>query len=173
MSPVLVTGATGFMGRALVARLQEEGRAVRVLERRPSDAFDGLTVERVTGDVTQPETLAVACAGAEVVFNLAGVLSYDAKDAASLQASANYSASSVIQWGADGDVPVPGDYDGDGVTDPAVFRPATGVWYILKSSSGYTMSVAYQWAERRRRRARQATATPRPISRSTGRRTAW
>ena len=39
MNPVLVTGATGFMGRALVARLLEEGRAVRVLERRPSDAF--------------------------------------------------------------------------------------------------------------------------------------
>lgn len=86
MSPVLVTGATGFMGRVLVARLLQERRAVRVLERRPSDAFDGLTVERVTGDVTQPETLTAACAGAEVVFNLAGVVSYDAKDEARLQA---------------------------------------------------------------------------------------
>ena len=86
MSPVLVTGATGFMGRVLVARLLEEGRAVRVLERRPGDAFEGQAVERVTGDVTQPGTLAAACAGAEAVFNLAGVLSYDAKDEASLQA---------------------------------------------------------------------------------------
>jgi dihydroflavonol-4-reductase len=86
MSPVLVTGATGFMGRVLVARLLEEGRAVRVLERRPSDAFGGLAVERVTGDMTQPETLLAACAGAEAVFNLAGVLSYDAKDEARLQA---------------------------------------------------------------------------------------
>jgi dihydroflavonol-4-reductase len=86
MSPVLVTGATGFMGRALVARLLEEGRAVRVMERRPSDAFDGLTVESVIGDVTQPETLLAACDGAEAVFNLAGVLSYDAKDEARLQA---------------------------------------------------------------------------------------
>ena len=34
MSPVLVTGAAGFLGRLLVARLVEEGRAVRVLERR-------------------------------------------------------------------------------------------------------------------------------------------
>jgi len=76
MSPVLVTGATGFMGRHLVSRLLADGRAVRVLERRPSDAFDGLAVERVTGDVTQPETLVAACAGAESVFNLAGVLSH-------------------------------------------------------------------------------------------------
>ena len=86
MSPVLVTGATGFMGRFLVARLVGEGRAVRVLERRPSDAFADLAVERVIGDVTQPETLTAACAGADVVFNLAGVLSYDAKDEARLQA---------------------------------------------------------------------------------------
>jgi dihydroflavonol-4-reductase len=86
MSPVLVTGATGFMGRTLVARLLEDGRSVRVLERRASDAFDGLAVERVAGDVTKPETLAAACAGAETVFNLAGVLSYDAKDEERLQA---------------------------------------------------------------------------------------
>src|SRR4051794_123947 len=86
MSPVLVTGATGFMGRALVARLLEEGRAVRVLEHRPSDAFAGSAVERVSGDVTRPETLVAACAGAETVFNLAGVLSYDAKDEGRLQA---------------------------------------------------------------------------------------
>ncbi|HEY3614281.1 MAG TPA: NAD-dependent epimerase/dehydratase family protein, partial [Gaiellales bacterium] len=86
MSPVLVTGATGFMGRALVARLLEEGRAVRVLEHRPSDAFAGLGVERMTADVTRPETLVAACAGAEAVFNLAGVLSYDAVDEARLQA---------------------------------------------------------------------------------------
>jgi dihydroflavonol-4-reductase len=69
-----------------VARLLEDGRAVRVLERSPSDAFEGLAVERVTGDVTRPETLPAACAGAETVFNLAGVLSYDAKDEARLRA---------------------------------------------------------------------------------------
>lgn len=74
------------MGRVLVARLLEDGRAVRVLERRPSDAFDGLAVQRVTGDVTLPETLPAACDGAETVFSLAGVLSYDAKDEARLQA---------------------------------------------------------------------------------------
>ena len=86
MSPVLVTGATGFMGRVLVARLLEDTDGTTILERRPSDAFDGLAVQRVTGDVTLPETLPAACDGAETVFNLAGVLSYDAKDEARLQA---------------------------------------------------------------------------------------
>lgn len=44
------------------------------------------------------------------------------------------------QFGAAGDVIVPGDYDGDGRTDRAVFRPSTGTWYISKSTGGYAFS---------------------------------
>jgi len=34
-----------------------------------------------------------------------------------------------IYFGAPDDVPVPGDYDGDGRTDAVIFRPSTGLWY--------------------------------------------
>jgi uncharacterized protein YkwD len=37
---------------------------------------------------------------------------------------------SVVSWGKNGDVPVPGDYNGDGVSDLAVFRPSTNTWEI-------------------------------------------
>jgi hypothetical protein len=30
-------------------------------------------------------------------------------------------------------VPIPGDYNADGKTDIAVWRPEGGVWYLLKS----------------------------------------
>ncbi len=32
--------------------------------------------------------------------------------------------------GTEGDIPVPGDYDADGDTDIAVFRPANGFWFV-------------------------------------------
>ena len=36
-----------------------------------------------------------------------------------------------------------GDFDGDGKTEIALYRPATGVWYILKSSTNFTCYDAY------------------------------
>ena len=50
-----------------------------------------------------------------------------------------------VQFGLNGDVPMPADYDGDGRTDPAVYRPSSGVWYVLRSSSNYTTYSFDQW----------------------------
>src|SRR5262249_37169053 len=40
-----------------------------------------------------------------------------------------------VPWGLGGDVPVRGDFDGDGKMDAAVFRSTDLNWYILKSSN--------------------------------------
>jgi dienelactone hydrolase len=53
----------------------------------------------------------------------------------------------AFQWGLGAlhDRPVPGDYDGDGLTDLAVWRATDGMWHVHTSSSGYQESFAIQW----------------------------
>lgn len=40
-----------------------------------------------------------------------------------------------LRWGQSGDRAVRGDYDGDGKQDAAVYRPSSGIWYILQSGN--------------------------------------
>lgn len=42
----------------------------------------------------------------------------------------------AVPWGISGDEPVRGDFDGDLLTDAAVFRPSNAVWYVRQSSDG-------------------------------------
>jgi len=42
----------------------------------------------------------------------------------------------AFPFGTNGDIPVPGDYDGDGRNDAAVFRPSTSTWFAQRSTGG-------------------------------------
>ncbi|TNC87867.1 MAG: NAD-dependent dehydratase [Alcanivorax sp.] len=68
--PVLVAGASGFVGSHTVQALVAQGRRVRVLLRKSSSrkAIAHLPVEVFTGDVLNPESLRIAMQGCETVF---------------------------------------------------------------------------------------------------------
>jgi nucleoside-diphosphate-sugar epimerase len=73
----LVTGATGHVGNVLIRRLLECGQRVRALVRPGKSplALQNLDVEIVLGDVLDPESLARALAGVDVVYHLAARIS--------------------------------------------------------------------------------------------------
>jgi nucleoside-diphosphate-sugar epimerase len=75
----LVTGGAGFIGAHLVDRLVEEGWSVRVLDDFSSGRQENLEcargrgVEVVCGDVRDPEAVAKAVEGVDVVFHQAAI----------------------------------------------------------------------------------------------------
>lgn len=72
---VFVTGASGFVGRSVLARLAAEGHEVRALVRPGGPAIvRAARVEAVEGDVALPSDLAAASAGCEAVVHLVGIL---------------------------------------------------------------------------------------------------
>jgi dihydroflavonol-4-reductase len=71
MKPTLVTGASGFVGWHVARLLLERGHTVRALARTSSNNIQELNVERVTGDLRDPASLARAVAGCGVVFHVA------------------------------------------------------------------------------------------------------
>ncbi len=76
-APVLVTGATGFIGQRLARRLLEQNERVRIFVRRepPREWAGDPRVEVVLGDLGDPEAVDRAVAGAEIVYHLGGAMS--------------------------------------------------------------------------------------------------
>lgn len=78
---VALTGATGFVGKAVLEQLIRQGWGVRALARRaqPKRA----DVIWVDGALDRPETLGVLCEGADAVLHVAGIV--NAPDAAGFE----------------------------------------------------------------------------------------
>ena len=69
----LITGATGFVGSAVARTFAQRGHALRLLTRASSDRRNlaGIDAEIVTGDLTDPASLARAAAGCRYVIHVA------------------------------------------------------------------------------------------------------
>ena len=73
---IFITGASGFIGQAIVKKLVQGGHAVTalLLPQEPQSLAAGATVVR--GDVTRPETLAGKMRGMDAVIHLAGAVGF-------------------------------------------------------------------------------------------------
>ncbi len=108
MSRILVTGATGFIGRRLVPALIEKGHEVRAMTRRP-EAYDG-PGDPVGADVNDADSLTAPLEGVDVAYYLVHSLDdadFERKDAeaarAFAKAAADQGVRQIIYMGGLGD----------------------------------------------------------------------
>lgn len=108
---ILVTGATGNVGGALLAQLAQRGVATRALVRRPerADTLRGYDVDIAVGDYDDPASLPKALDGVERVFVAAPASEVLAsQEGAMLDAAAAAGVSQVVLLTAAGvDAPGP------------------------------------------------------------------
>ena len=72
---ILVTGASGFLGRSLVKRLREEtGETLRLLVRRPPQEPPPADLQFVYGDLGNPAAVDHAVRGVEIVFHIGAAM---------------------------------------------------------------------------------------------------
>lgn len=72
---VLITGASGHIGANLVRALIEKNQPARCLIHKTTKAVEGLNVEKVSGDICNPDSLYRAFEGVDIVYHLAAHVS--------------------------------------------------------------------------------------------------
>lgn len=90
---IAITGATGFVGQALLERAEQEGIPVKALTRREQVAREG--IEWVRGDLEATAALRKLVRGSEAVIHVAGVV--NAPDAAGFEVGNVTGTLSVIE----------------------------------------------------------------------------
>ncbi len=83
---VLVTGATGFLGAAVVQRLAEAGHRIRMVGRTPPGLALRALGEFQAVDLQQPSAVRPALRGMDALMHLAGRVSFDPRDGRAMYA---------------------------------------------------------------------------------------
>jgi dihydroflavonol-4-reductase len=154
VKPVLVTGASGFIGWHVARKLRERGFPVRALV-RPSSKLRELDVELCTGDLRDAASLDRAVSGCGVVFHIAADYRLWAKHPAEmyrsnvdgtrniLEAALKAGVERVVYTSTVGCIGIPTDHPGD-ETIPVTIDEMNGAY---KRSKFQAEQVALEYAQ--------------------------
>ncbi len=143
---VFVTGATGYIGRALIARLLERGHRVRALARRSSTARVPPGAQVVVGDALAGASYAQAVAEGSTLVHLVGTPNPNPSKAAQFRSVDLASAREAVRVARDRDV---GHFVYVSVAQPApvmkayVHARAAAEWTIAEA--GLTATILRPW----------------------------
>jgi len=130
---ILVTGATGTVGREVVAQLLVAGEKVRALTRNPSRAHLDEQVELVAGDFNQPETLAKAVEGVESIFSLAFGPQLAIQEASLAQAGQKAGARHIVKLSA--------------LRPGGEARSSIATWHLASERAIQNMGIAWTFVQ--------------------------
>jgi len=141
---ILVTGATGTVGREVVAQLFAHGQQVRAMTRNPSQAKIDSRAQVVQGDFNDPKSLEAALKGVDKVFSLAFGPQTGAHEKELARLAKKAGVRHIVKLSAMG---------GDGVTINAIRKwhnegeqaiKESGIAWTVVRPGGF-MSNALQW----------------------------
>jgi dihydroflavonol-4-reductase len=154
VKPVLVTGASGFIGWHVACKLRERGFPVRALV-RPTSQLRELDVETIQGDLRDAASIERAVSGCGVVFHIAADYRLWAKDPSELyrsnvdgtrnvlEAARKAGVERVVYTSTVGCIGIPADHPGD-ETVPVTIGEMKGAY---KRSKFQAEQVALEYAK--------------------------
>ncbi|MHA6763615.1 NAD(P)H-binding protein [Streptacidiphilus sp. PAMC 29251] len=143
---ILVFGATGNVGREVVARLAERGEKVRAFTRDPARAHFDDTVEVWSGDLGDPDGIRGALAGAERVFMLSAGPDARGHDLAVAEEVRRAGTPRVVRVSSVAALPPVNTSYGAAHADADRAFAESGTALTLLSPAGFMTNV-FQWRE--------------------------
>jgi uncharacterized protein YbjT (DUF2867 family) len=143
---IFVTGATGTVGREVVAQLLEKNVPVRALTRDPAKARIDSRAAAIGGDISKPETFAKSLRGVDALFSVVFGPNMAAEEAALASAAKDAGVKHIVKLSALGPGGTHGERSGIAELHVASEKALakSGVAWTIVQPTAFMSNVMFQ-----------------------------